>query len=245
MVPFQWMEGEMSCPDGLIRGFAVTAPESAAICYLKSYFGIGMDGLGVYVSGTGMLVASEGPARHVVTAAHNVWRNGFRADGSGKKAVWTSLWFRRSGETSLATRDVIEASFPKRFRDAPVAPADCDYAILRVNALGADRFSGITLAQSTAAGKTEKLLIGYPNEDDCKGKAAPWHARFNVEPSGPSTYRYEDQPTYAGMSGGPLLTRALDGTLLCWGIHIRGGDAETQRAIRFSAGVLDELREWL
>lgn len=236
----------MSCPAGLASGFGVSAAESAAICFLKSYFGIGSDGLGVYATGTGLLIEAGASARHVVTAAHNVCRHGLDISGRGRKAVWTSLWFRRNGSNSFATRDVIQYSYPDRFAAASSAPADSDYAILRVNPLASDRFGGVTLAESTASGETDKLLVGYPDEGGCQGSAKPWHARLVVAPSGPANYGYKPQPTYAGMSGGPLFTRvARGGSLRCWGIHIRGGDAEPHRAIRFSAPVLTEIDTWL
>lgn len=236
----------MSCPAGLSPGFAVSATESAAICFLKSYFGIGSDGLGVYATGTGLLIDSGPAARHIVTAAHNICRHGIDPSGRSRDAVWTSLWFRRNGSNSLATRDVIRSSCPARFRDAPSPPADSDYAILRVNPLASDRFSGVTLAESTAGGETDKLLVGYPDEDGCQGSAKPWYAQLVVAPSGPANYGYRPHPTYAGMSGGPLFTREQrNGALRCWGIHIRGGDGEPRRAIRFSAPVLTEIDTWL
>lgn len=231
----------MACPDQLTPGFGIDSPSSAALCFLKSYFGIGPDGLGLYRSGTGFLIDSGSQRRHILTAAHNVYHHGVR-----REARWISLWFRRNASQSLATRDATDWSFPDAFRAAPSAPGDSDYALLRCKPLGADRFSGFPLAVSTAAGETEKLLIGYPDEDRCRGKAEPYHARLAVAPSGPNTYRYRDQMTYAGMSGGPLLTRSQQtGDLTAWGIHTRGGATEMQRAIRFSADVHAEIMSWI
>ena len=230
----------MPCPDQLDPGFGIAPPHRNAICFAKSYFGIGPDGLGIYRTGTGFLIDSGNVRRHVLTAAHNVFHHNVR-----REAQWISLWFGRNGATALATRDATGWSFPQAFEDADIAPGDCDYALLRINPLGADRFDGLTFAVSSAQGLTEKLLVGYPDEGTCKGKAEPWHVRLSVEPSSPKNYRYIDQPTYAGMSGGPLLTgnTAGDG-YKAWGIHIRGGDTEQQRAIRFSESVYEEIMSW-
>mgnify|MGYP002685128709 CR=1 FL=1 len=117
----------MPCPDQLDPGFGIGPPHRNAICFAKSYFGIGPDGLGIYRTGTGFLIDNGNVRRHVLTAAHNVFHHDVR-----REAVWISLWFGRNGATALATRDATGWSFPQAFEDAHVAPGDCDYALLRI-----------------------------------------------------------------------------------------------------------------
>ena len=82
----------MPCPDQLDPGFGIGPPHRNAICFAKSYFGIGPDGLGIYRTGTGFLIDNGNVRRHVLTAAHNVFHHDVR-----REAVWISLWFGRNG----------------------------------------------------------------------------------------------------------------------------------------------------
>lgn len=227
------------CPDGLSSGFGVPAPVPAAICFVKSYFGIGPGGLGSYRSGSGMLFDSGTRSRHVVTAAHNLYDH-----DTARLAVWTSLYFGRAGGMSMATRDATAMFVPDDFRNASEPPAECDYGVLRINPLGPDRFPAIPLAVSTATAATEKLLIGYPDDGACQGRCQPYNARFWVTPLGATNYAYTAQDTYVGMSGGPLLTNVEGSGLRCFGVHIRGAP-NAERAIRFAQPVYDQIMHWV
>lgn len=229
-----------NCPDGLSPGFGISAPASNAVCFIKSYFGIGPDGLGLYKSGSGMLFDSGARSRHVVTAAHNIYDHTTR-----RNAIWASMYFGRVGNMSMATRDATAMFTPDAFRAADEAPPTSDFGVMRINPLGTDRFSGIPLALSTATGETRKLLIGYPDDGICKGDCRPYSATLTVAPLGASNYRYNDQSTYIGMSGGPLLSNGSDGSeLRSFGLHIRG-EENAERAIRFSQPVYDQIMAWI
>lgn len=229
----------MSCPDGLSPGFGLSNHDARSICLVKSYFGVGSDGLGRYATGSGMLINSGPEKKYVITAGHNLFNHATR-----RNAKWTSVWFFRQGAASLATRDAVSIFTPVEFRNEMSPSGDTDFGVIRVNLLATDRFSGFTLATSTATVPTEKLIIGYPNEDSLHGVFRPYHATLTVEPSGPNNYRYSSQPTYEGMSGGPLLARNGD-HIVCYGVHIRGGDFETKRAVRFSPEVMAQIESWL
>ncbi len=228
----------MPCPDDLQLGFGISRSESSAICQMQSYFGIGNNGLGVYRSGTGTLFESGSSLRHVITAAHNLYDH-----TTSRNARWVSLWFRRRGGHSLATRAALECFVPDEFRESSTALAEHDFGVVRVKPLSRDRFRGVVLGNSSLPGPSPKMLIGYPNEGDCKGKRQPFHSVFTVRPSGPRNYSYDSQETYAGMSGGPLLTRN-GRQLTSYGVHIRGNGNEKSRAVRFVPVIRRSVLNW-
>jgi V8-like Glu-specific endopeptidase len=229
-----------SCPSGLSIGFGLSGSLANSVCVSRSYFGRDSSGLGVYVSGTGWLMRTVGNVSIVCTAAHNLYHSDL-----GRPARWIALYFGRRDESAAASRSVKRALFPDEFRD-DYAPVQWDFGIAFIDALGSDRFHPIAPRGSTAVGDTEKLLVGYPNEGACKGRFQPYHAQVAVFPSGPSNYGYRPQTTYVGMSGGPLLARP-DGTLLSYGVHVRGdsGDPNGHRAVRFTPPVLARILDWL
>jgi len=228
----------MPCPDGLQAGFGLDAKDAAALCFVKSYFGI-VNGESLYVSGSGMLFADAG-LRHVITAGHNLYSH-----RAGRFSLWTDIWFRRVGDISLASRKTVARFAPVEFSDAAVAIPEWDFGVARLEtSVGADRFTALGLGLSTAVGETAKRLCGYPDEDSCRGKRRPYHADLTVMPVGQNNYGYRDQPTYFGMSGGPLFHREPSGTLLSYGVHIRGPGSD-ERAVRFSQPVRERVYSWV
>jgi V8-like Glu-specific endopeptidase len=223
------------CPEGFEIGFGIPGPMSNAICFTNSSFGNGN-----YVAGTGMLFKTTSTASYVVTAGHNIYRHEL-----AREAEWIGIYFGREGERYLASRDAKKWYVRDAFIESADRLAKHDFGVLKVCPLGGDRFKPIPLGLVTNPNSTSKLLIGYPNEGACSGSRQPYHAEFVVSPSGSSNYTYDGQPTYAGMSGGPLLAReTIAGPILSYGLHIQANSPDGVSAVRLSADVQDQINIW-
>lgn len=207
---------------------------------LRSFFGSDAHGFEIFKSGSGMLLRQSGPLHNVLTAGHNLYDHGLR-----RTAIWVAAYFERNGDDFRASRTGTTYAIPDEFTGADEPPPDWDFGLLRVNPLVGAPFAGIPIELSSAPGKTRKMIVGYPIEADCAGTLAPFNAVFTVAPSGANNYGYVDQPSYEGQSGAPLLASdPATGLLRSFGHHIRGGDAEPDRAIRYSRAVRDRIVGW-
>jgi len=225
----------MPAPDGLDSGFGIARPARSSLCWMRANFGIGDDGLMVYRAGTGFFFRQQGPSSLVLTAGHIAYHHQYGF------AKWIALGFEQNGDASLAQRDARSWRVQKGFVDAGYPDPALDFAVVRVAPLETDRFTPIGLGTATATGDAHKTLVGYPNEGVTQGTRRPYHADVVVRPSGTSNYDYADQPTYDGMSGGPLLSAsqtAGDAALYAYGLHIHGATpGDTTRGVRFTADV--------
>lgn len=229
-----------ACPAGLVEGFGLDHPTGNAICAIRSYFGTNAIGEDIFWSGSGMLFATGNGRSAVATCAHNLFHRIHR-----RRAESLQLWFGRSGSTAAFAGVVQDFMFPDEFATLG-APPEWDFGVILVAGLDSQAAPPIPLAESTAAGETEKMIVGYPDEGVCKDGFQPFHAGLTVFPSSPVNYGYRGQPTntYVGMSGGPLLGRPTANQLRSYGIHIRGAPDE-HRAVRFSGPVLARMAAWV
>lgn len=225
----------MPCPDGLVPGAGLDQRLRRSICSTRSFFGRDAYGAAVYAAGTGVLIDTVGQSSFVLTAAHNIWDPVLRTG-----AKWVGLHFGRDGDSWNATRDMVDARYPAEFDDDGSAPVAWDFALIRVKALGADRFTPIALEESLDDAKAR--LVGYPNEGSCKGRFAPYHAIASLKAASADAFRYANQATYQGMSGGPLLT-AGQPMVRVIGTHVRGGMGA--RAVRHSKPMIARTRQWI
>ena len=231
----------MPCPDGLTTGFGIGPPATGSICMIRSFFGYDPRGREIFKAGSGMLLPPSGSYRHVLTAAHNLYDHDLR-----RQAVWVVAYFERFGNPFLASRTGSSYSIPDEFTSAGSPVGEWDFGLLKINPLSGPKFAGIPTELSTASVATQKMIVGYPTEGDCAGTFVPYNSIFTVQPSGSSTYSYTNQPTYAGLSGAPLLAAdPANGTLRSFGHHIRGGDAEPMRAIRYSSSIRSRIMSWV
>jgi V8-like Glu-specific endopeptidase len=225
------------CPDGLVPGFGPGDAIPNAVCATRSFFGSDAAGLDIIVSGTGYLIRSGANGSFVLTAAHNLHHPDF-----DREVLAMDLFFGRHGEVAAERRALAGIAFPPEYAES-FAPPQWDFGVARVAMLNAN-FRPIPLAASTAAGDTGKIIVGYPDDGDCKDSFEPYHANFQVFPSGPSNYGYRDQMTYVGMSGAPLLAMQGGQVVSSFGIHIRGpapGEPDRHRGVRFSPAVLERI----
>ena len=230
----------MPCPDGLEHGFGIGPPSTASFFMLISFFGSDEQGFEIFKSGSGMLLVQSGTLHSVLTAAHILYDHRLR-----RRAIWVAAYFERNGDRFLASRTGSTYAIPDEFADADEPPSEWDFGLLRVNPLVGGPFGGIPIELSSAPGRTRKMIVGYPIESNCAGTLAPYNAVFQVAPSSANNYGYVDQPSYEGLSGAPLLaTDPSTGQLRSFGHHIRGGDAEPNRAIRYSQPVHDRIVGW-
>lgn len=227
-----------NCPEGLTPGFGVGKSAALAICLLRTDFGI-VDGTRRLRFGSGMLFKTAGQSSFVVTAGHNIYDHAF--DRTARKMT---LWFGRKGGVDMAKREGQAWNAAAAFTAATTPIAGDDFGVVRVRVLGSDRFTPIELADPSALSTPNRLLTGYPNEDACQGKFMPYNVLLNTSDFGETNYRYADEPTYLGMSGGPLLARpSQTATIACYGIHIRGA-ASAARGVRFAPRVRQEIASW-
>lgn len=229
------------CPDGYSRGFGIPQKLRPAVCMTRSYFGKASNGLGIWMAGSGFLISMKSRSCGVLTAAHNIYHPQYR-----RKAQWVDFYFKRDGQVELAKRRMTRANVPREFTAGGANHYEWDFAIAWMGAVLPDRFRPIKVATSTATHTTQKILVGYPNEGRCNATFRPRHAQFAVKPYGPNTYSYLDQPSYGGLSGGPLLSQpSLNEELSAYGLHTLGGRNGDPRAIRFSPPVIRRLRGWV
>lgn len=230
----------MAYPDGLRSGFGIAAPLRNAVCSTRSYFGRDHNGLGVYQAGTGFFVGNIRGSSAVMTAAHNLYNQEL-----GRKAKCVKFHFGRRGQTALASRELRGAKVPREFLYGHSQLHRWDFALAIVSRLGSDRFVPLPIERSTALGETGKLIVGYPNEGRCSGMFLPYHSIVRVTPSSSNNYDYNNQETYQGMSGGPLIGRTQDDQqLVAYGLHTLGESSFAHRAIRFSEPVVRRLQSW-
>lgn len=220
------------CPEGLNAGFALDPLVANAICSIRTDFGP------VIRNGTGWLARTEDGSSVIVTAAHNLFH-----PQQGLAAQQVELFFGREGFASTASRTAEGFDFPQQFVASGALPR-WDFGLIRVNALDPAQCRPIPLVQSTSPNDTDKLIVGYPDEDDCANTFMPYNVRATVFPASPFEYGYRGNvATYRGMSGGPHLGD-VDGGIVSYGILVRGpvaGQPNVPRAVRFSATVLQGI----
>jgi hypothetical protein len=190
-----------NCADGLTPGFGVGKAAAAAICLLKTDFGI-VDGTRRLRTGSGMLFKTAGRSSFVVTAGHNIYDHVYN-----RTARAIMLWFGRKGDVVLAQREGRAWNAAAAFSSATTPITSDDFGVVRVSGLGIDRFMPIGLADPGDLSTADRLLAGYPDEDSCRGEFMPYNVRIATSHVGATNCGYVDEPTYVGMSGGPLLAR--------------------------------------
>lgn len=231
-----------ACPDGLQAGFGLGGDYRNAICLIKSDFGYQPDGLKLMVTGTGFHIANRRQSSFVATAAHNIYNHDLK-----RFARRIDCWFARNGGVASASREAQEVFVGEAYTAAAVPEAAHDFGLLRVSGLGTDRFPGIQMRESRAPTIFDARLIGYPDEDACYGRFAPYYADVLLGSQGNDGFDYPaGQASYRGMSGGPLTGRdSVSGPVLAYGLHIRGPNDSEVRAVRFSPRVTSFYRRWL
>lgn len=231
-----------NCPDGLHAGFGIDPPQSRSICSTRTYFGTTDEGFDLYWNGTGHLFRTAGNRSAVATAAHNLYNV-----ANQRPAVSIDLFFGREGGTTIIQAPMRSLAYAQQFATTSGLP-EWDFGVIRIDPLDPDAFPPIPLMESTAAADTQKLIIGYPDEDACANLFMPYYDLITVFPCSGSNYGYRGQvETYVGMSGGPLLSRDDQNGVASYGIHVRGpvpGQADVPRASRYSAPVLQRMLGW-
>ncbi|WP_411107194.1 trypsin-like serine peptidase [Streptomyces sp. cmx-4-9] len=163
----------------------------------------------------------------VVTAAHCVYRGGFR----------TNLAFAPGYHDGMAPYGVwVPTRIDLDPRWAEDQDPDHDVAFLRMRRPGhpGQRLEDVTGSATilfSAELPAPARLMGYPN-----GQEQPLDCRTTARPAGPTQLRLDCADVPNGTSGGPVLT---DGHVLIGVIGGRdgGGDDETSYSVYFDEGI--------
>jgi V8-like Glu-specific endopeptidase len=230
----------MTAPDGLEDGFGINADYHSAICQICSSFGF-ENGQELLEWGTGVHFFSRNGSSYILTAGHVVFSHKF-----GRRLFEDAqVYFGRSGDTAVASRKAYNRWAPEAFKHSIDADPKWDFGVLRVD-LEPGKAAKILRFGSTAPTAPRVKLVGYPNVGPTEGLCQPFNTEIDLLPIESGNFDYNGGPTYAGMSGGPLLRYFDDGLLYTWGVHVRGEEAgQPRRAVRLNQRNLSIINGWL
>ncbi len=227
------------CPQGLSPGFAgLQGNRPRAICHIIIDFGR-TAGRSV---GTGFLESTGPNVSYVLTAGHNIF--------SPRHRVWAKrleLYFGRVGSQIYypvrISRNIRRYAIVNRQFSSPGYRPDLDFGMIRIPHV-IEGIEPIRAAASRFSSSIDLRIFGYPNAGRCNRRFLPFHSDLRAVASGSQNFKYEQQATYSGMSGGPLIRgQRQTHSITCRGLHIRSSQFE-ERALRFTSQNLNVIQAW-